>query len=300
MHPPLCRHDRFNHIPWFRAIRMARIKYGLPSLPWDTNAHSVSCVRLLRHGIISDVSGDDVIVFCRLVSLSFWRHLNTFNLISLQIAARTIVTGFIYALRRPLLGKELRNSLINDFKSRTLKYALVYSSVYQKNLIWNHGRTAVSRPANQPSMLGVRLARGPGTETEQKIPMLGKFLKLFVAHKFVWLAWFKVDLCATRYNVTHELTPSRIFLCISELHFELLGARLGSGARTETAQPFCLTCSACSQAWQSLPQTAVDLKSCLSYHHLTNESYLVYLTYSQQLPLRAPGATGDRKSIDNL
>jgi len=56
--------------------------------------------------------------------------------------------------------------------------------------------------------------------------MLPEFLKMLVAHKFTWLAWFRVDLCATRCDVTYELTPNHMFLWINALHSELLGVRL--------------------------------------------------------------------------
>src|SRR5436309_12611963 len=55
-----------------------------------------------------------------------------------------------------------------------------------------------------------------------------------------------------RCDATHQLNPKCIFLCINELHFELLGARLGSGPRTETEQPFCSVCSVHFQACSKL------------------------------------------------
>src|SRR5204863_4444269 len=53
-----------------------------------------------------------------------------------------------------------------------------------------------------------------------------------------------------RCDATHQLNLKCIFLCISDLHFELLGARLGSGPRTETEQPFCSVCSVHFQVWR--------------------------------------------------
>src|SRR5579859_4348018 len=51
---------------------------------------------------------------CSSVFLNAFEHFR-FNI--LQIAARTIVTAFIYALHKPLLKKELGELLTNDFKS---------------------------------------------------------------------------------------------------------------------------------------------------------------------------------------